>query len=81
MVAAPAPRPPESGAAPAGARAGVYVLARPELWALHLWHPKDTTSQAPEPVDLAAKVEEHGMAAQVFMMVRRGEWNLDAVTS
>jgi glycosyltransferase involved in cell wall biosynthesis len=62
-------------------QAGVYVLARPELWALHLWHPKDTTSSDRQPVDLAAKVEEHGMAAQVFMMVRRGEWNLDAVTS
>lgn len=62
--------------------AGVHVLARPELWALHMWHPKDQEAPSEHtPVDLPAAVEQHGMAAQVFMMVRRGEWNLDAVTS
>jgi glycosyltransferase involved in cell wall biosynthesis len=53
------------------AAAGVTAVARPELWALHVWHTKDLSAPEESPVaDLRPLVQEHGMAAEVFLNVR-----------
>jgi GT2 family glycosyltransferase len=56
--------------------AGVEVLARPELWALHQWHPKNPDVEPDAVLDQEAHLDKHGTAAHMFMMFRRGEAEL-----
>jgi len=58
---------PELAFGAALARAGVTCLARPDLWCLHLWHPRGADPDEPPAFDLDAAVEEFGMPAGIFL--------------
>lgn len=54
----------------AAAAAGIQCISRPDLWALHMWHPKAPAPAPAAAFDVEAEVDRHGMPAALFLMAR-----------